>query len=72
MKTGTYYLNKQGSKWVVLDQEGRRERLIFTTKSGRKVRRRVIYYESFGNHAVCAISWKGHLIKVFADTLLDD
>ncbi len=72
MKTGLYYLNNSGSKWVVLDETGRREKRTFATKSGAKITRRVNYYESFGNFATCNISYKGSRINVFADTLLDD
>lgn len=72
MKNGLYYLNNTGSKWVILDETGRREKRTFETKSGAKVVRRVNFYSSFGNFATCNISYKGRRINVFADTLLDD
>ena len=67
-----YYLNNTATKWVVFDNTGKREQKQFKTKSGKTITRRVQYYESFGNFAVCAINYKGKLIKVFHDTLLDD
>ena len=72
MKTGLFYLNNSGHKWVIFDETGRREKRTFQTKSGAKVVRRVNYYESFGNFATCNISYKGKRINIFADTLLDD
>ena len=72
MKTGLFYLNNSGQKWVIFDETGRREKRTFKTKSGAKVVRRVNYYESFGNFATCNISYKGKKINIFADTLLDD
>lgn len=66
----TYYLNNNGSRWIVMDNN-RRVQMTFTTKSGTEVKRRVKYFESFGNFGLCAISWKGKLIKVFPDTLLE-
>ena len=72
MKTGLFYLNNSGHKWVIFDETGRREKRTFQTKSGSKVVRRVNYYESFGNFATCNISYKGKRINIFADTLLDD
>jgi hypothetical protein len=72
MRKGIYYLNNSGHRWVVLDGSGRREKRTFETKSGKKVTRRVNFYESFGNFATCNISYKGRKINVFADTLLDD
>jgi hypothetical protein len=68
----TYYLNNSGSRWVTFDKDGRREQITLTTKSGKEVVRRVIYWESFGNFATACISYKGKRISVFADTLLDD
>ena len=66
----TYYLNNNGSRWIVMDNN-RRVQMTFITKSGLVVKRRVKYFESFGNFALCAISWKGKLITVFPDTLLE-
>ena len=72
MRTGLFYLNNTGHRWVIFDESGRREKRTFETKSGAKIERRVNYYESFGNFATCNISYKGRRINVFADTLLDD
>ena len=70
MRTGTYYLNNNGSRWVVLIN-GKREQREFSTKTGAKVVRTVNYYESFGNFATCNISYKGKKVNVFPDSILD-
>ena len=72
MKKGLYYLNNSGSKWVIFDETGRREKRLFETKSGAKIERRVNYYEAFGNFATCNISYKGRRINIFPDTILED
>ena len=72
MKKGLYYLNNSGSKWIIFDETGRREKRTFETKSGAKIERRVNYYESFGNFATCNISYKGRRINIFPDTILED
>lgn len=71
-RTGLFYLNNTGSRWVILDETGRREQRTFETKSGAKVVRRVNFYEAFGNFATCNITYKGKKINVFADSELDD
>ena len=68
----TYYLNNNGSRWIVKMDNNRHVQMTFTTESGTKVTRRVKYFESFGNFGLCAISYQGKLIKVFPDTLLVD
>lgn len=72
MNTKCFYLNNDGSRWIVLDESKRREQRTWITKSGHTVTRRVIYYESFGNFATACISYKGIKVHVFLDTLLDD
>ena len=71
MRSGTYYLNNSGSRWVVLIN-GKREQRTWLTKSGKEITRRVIYYESFGNFGSCLISYKGKKIRVLMDTILND
>jgi hypothetical protein len=71
MRNGVFYLNNHGSKWVVLTN-GKKEKITLQTKSGKSITRTALWYESFGNFAVVAISYKGKTIKVFADTLLED
>lgn len=68
----TYYLNNSGSRWVTFDEAGKRQRIQLTTRSGKVVERRVTFWESFGNHTLANISWKGKRLRVFADSLLDD
>ena len=71
MRTGTYYLNNSGSRWIVLEN-GKRVKQTFETNSGKKIERTVNFFESFGNFATCNISYKCKKINVFADSLLDD
>lgn len=71
MRTGTYYLNNTGHRWVNLTN-GKRDKRTWTTESGQLVTRTVIFYESFGNFAVCHISYKGKRISVFPDSILKD
>ena len=70
--TGLFYLNNHGSRWVVFDETGRHEQISLTTKSGKKVTRRVIYYEMCGNFGVACISYKGKKIIVEPETILED
>lgn len=70
MRNGTYYLNNNGSRWVEL-VDGKREKRVFEVSDGTTVTRSVAFYESFGNFALAAISWKGKQIKVFLDTVLE-
>jgi hypothetical protein len=72
MKTRLFYLNNSGHRWIIFDETGRHEKRTFETKSGKKIERRVNFYESFGNFATCNISYKGRRINVFPDTILDD
>jgi hypothetical protein len=71
MLNGFYYLNNTGHKWVVFEQ-GQKQKITLFTKSGIKVVRTVIYYESFGNFATALISYKGKKISVFPDSILED
>lgn len=71
MRTGTYYLNNYGSRWVHLEN-GKKTTITLETKSGNSITRTVIYYESFGNFATALISYKGKKISVFSDTILED
>jgi len=71
-RTGLYYLNNIGSKWVVFGADGRREKITLKTKSGKTIERRVNYYSSFGNFATANISYKGKKIDVFVDSELND
>lgn len=71
MINGMYYLNNNGSRWVVL-VDGKREKQTWITKSGKQITRRVIYYESFGNSGSAVISYKGKKISVLMDTILPD
>jgi len=48
LKSQVYYLNKSGSRWIVLE-DGKKPKHPFKTVSGRIITRTVQYYESFGN-----------------------
>ena len=71
MLNGTFYLNNSGSRWTHI-VNGKRDSITLETKLGKQITRQVEYYESFGNFAVYAISYKGKRRKVFADTILED
>jgi S-adenosylmethionine hydrolase len=71
MRSGTYYLNNYGSRWVHLEN-GKKTTITLETKSGKSITRTVIYYEAFGNWATALISYKGKKISVFSDTILED
>jgi hypothetical protein len=71
MRTGTFYLNNSGSRWVNLTN-GKKDKLTFVTESGKIVVRTAIFYESFGNFGSVCISYKGKKIMVLSDTILKD
>jgi hypothetical protein len=71
MRTGTYYLNNYGSRWVHLEN-GKKTTITLETKSGKLITRTVIYYEAFGNWTTALISYKGKKMSVFSDTILED
>lgn len=70
-RSGVFYLNNSGSRWVVLIN-GKRDVHTFITKSGKEITRVINYYQSFGNFTTANISYKGKKINVFIDTKLDD
>lgn len=69
-RTGTYYLNNHGSRWVVLDENGNKLKHTFTTKAGETITRTAQHYEQWGNFAVVVISYKGKQRKVLFDEVL--
>ena len=68
----TYYLNNSGSRWVTMNREGNHDRISLLTKTGKVITRAVKYWEAFGNFAIARISYKGKMIDVFTDTVLED
>ena len=56
MKTGLYYLNNHGSKWVILPKT---KLWIKDYKTGDVILRTPNYFESFGNFASVSYSYKG-------------
>ena len=71
MRTGIYYLNNHGSRWIVFEN-GKKVKHTFTTKSSKQVTRTIIEYRSFGNFGYAIISYKGKKISVFMDSILED
>jgi hypothetical protein len=69
--TGTLYLNNSGSRWVNLN-EGKRDKVTLSNKSGATITRSVNYYSMFGNHITVNICYKGVRRHVFTDTVLED
>ncbi len=69
-RTGMYYLNNRGDRWVVYEN-GQKPRHTFLTKTGRYVTRTAIFYESFGNFATIRINYRGQKLDVFPDTVLE-
>ena len=59
MRTGTYYLNNRGSRWVILPKRKYKCRL----PNGDIIERTGLMYESFGNWGSVQISYKG--VKAF-------
>ena len=51
MKSGTYYLNNSGNRWVTFEN-GKKVKHTFYTKTGQPVIRTIIFFESFGNFAI--------------------
>lgn len=71
MRSGIYFLNNSGSRWVVYEND-KKEKIKLHTYSGNIITRTVIFYESFGNFAAACISYKGKKIKIFLDQILPD
>ena len=71
MRTGTYYLNNSGSRWVCFEN-GVKAKHTFVTKSGKTVVRTASEYRAYGNHATVVISYKGKRLEVFLDAILED
>jgi hypothetical protein len=64
MRTGTYYLNNLGSRWVTLPKE---KVLVFHGAEGYCKMRTIEFYSSFGNFGVCHLRYKGKMIHKFMD-----
>lgn len=64
MKNGVYYLNNSGSRWVALNENGGKEKVVILKDSHSPfsdpaIIRTALYYESFGNFAAVCYSYKG-------------
>jgi hypothetical protein len=70
-KNRTLYCNNSGSRWVAFDAMGRREQRDWLTRSGSTITRRVRYY-ACGNYPVACIRYKGRLLRVLLDAVLED
>lgn len=71
VRNGMAYINQKATRFVVLE-DGKHERLTFTTKLGKRITRRVVYYKLWGNTTVCCIRYKGKRIEVLLDEVLND
>jgi hypothetical protein len=69
MRTGTYYLNNSGHKWVTYPKE---KVLLFHGAEQYCKLRTIEYYEAFGNFAVCCLRYNGKMIKVFMEECHND
>lgn len=66
--TGTYYLNNSGHRWVNFTN-GEKDQTKVLFPDGHIENRTILYYESFGNFAVCCISLKGKKLTSFQDSI---
>lgn len=57
------YLNNSGSRWITTTPEYLKVR----DEAGNLHRRKVLFYESFGNFAAAYFSWKGKKISRLPD-----
>lgn len=72
MSFQTYYLNNSGSRWVVMDKDGNKEKVTLKTESGKLITRTAQFYENFGKFVRVMITYKGERMFVFTDTILED
>lgn len=68
----TLHYNNNGSRWNNYYSCREIVPVEFKTKTGKTIIRKPRYYEAFGNFVVVAINYKGRIIKVFPDEILDD
>lgn len=54
----TLYLNNRGSRWVTLDKNGKKEKIVFSYE-GEVLERTVIEWRLWGNSAYALVSIKG-------------
>jgi len=64
MRTGTYYLNNHGSKWVTYPKE---KVLVLDAKEKYCKVRAIDHYEALGNFAVACLKYKGKMISAFLE-----
>ena len=69
MESRIFYLNNNGSKWIILEN-GKKPFETFKTKDGEIIKRIPNYYFSFGNFCGININYKGKKIDVFVDEIL--
>jgi len=64
MRKGTYYLNRNGSKWVTYPKE----KILVIHAAERYCKVRTIeHYEGYGNFGRVCFRYKGKMVKVFAE-----
>jgi hypothetical protein len=65
MRTGQFYLNNHGSRWIILEN-GKKPKIKVLTPEGFKMLT-PLYYSSFGNWATVAIQYKGVKYELFPE-----
>ena len=65
MRTGIFYLNNSGSRWIILEN-GKKPKVNVLTPEGFK-QLTPLYYASFGNYGTVAIKYKGTRYELFPE-----
>lgn len=71
MRTGTFFMNNDGSRWVVLPRSKYHRFLLICPDGERKVRL-ADFFSSLGNFALTHFRYCGKRYSYFCDTLPDD
>jgi hypothetical protein len=69
MRNGTYYLNNNGSRWVIFDNGAKiKVRIIPDEYNGldEEVIRTALFFEAFGNFASVTVSIKGKKVSTLS------
>ena len=73
MRSGTYYLNNRGTRWIHLPNTERFFILHDATKSAVLIYRKAKFFEQFGNFAAIYYSYRGRThSSVTFSTDIDD
>jgi len=66
MRSGTFYLNNNGSRWVNLTN-GEKDKFLLITPEGDKRIRTVEFYSQFGNHGYINFKFRGERLSRFPE-----